>query len=269
MKSDNESPIVELSQLHFNRSHKPIFCGLDLTIERGLITAIMGPSGTGKTTLLNLISSQLLPDRGEVRLEGVLTTGLKRRDLYKIRRNMGMLFQQGALFTDLNVFENVAFILREHTDLSEAMIRDLVLMKLQAVGLRGAAYLEISQLSGGMARRVALARAIMFDPKLMMYDEPFTGQDPIGRGILLKLIRELNDTLNMTTILVSHDVKEAFSIADRVCILSQGLVLGYGTPEELRQSKDPGLHQFINGLPDGTVPFHYPAKDFAEELELC
>lgn len=267
--SANESPIVELSQVSFNRGHKQIFREVNVTIERGLVTAIMGPSGTGKTTLLNLINAQLQPDCGDVKIDGESVVALKRQQLYQLRRRMGMLFQQGALFTDLNVFENVAFILREHTDLREDMIRDLVLMKLQAVGLRGAAYLEINQLSGGMARRVALARAIMLDPEIMMYDEPFTGQDPIGRGILLKLIRELNDTLGMTTILVSHDVKETFQIADRVCVLSQGKVLGYGSPDELLQSSDPGLHQFINGLPDGTVPFHYPAEDYARELELC
>ncbi|MDF1759536.1 MAG: ABC transporter ATP-binding protein [Coxiellaceae bacterium] len=267
--SERDTPVVELSQVSFSRGAKKIFNEISLRLERGLVTAIMGPSGTGKTTLLNIIGAQLKPDDGDVRIDGQSNIGLSRNELYQLRRRMGMLFQQGALFTDLNVFENVAFILREHTNLSNDMIRDLVLMKLQAVGLRGAAYMDTSQLSGGMARRVALARAIMLDPEIMMYDEPFTGQDPIGRGVLLKLIRELNDTLKMTTIMVSHDVKETLMIADRVCVLSEGKVLGYGSPEQLLQSADPGLHQFINGLPDGTVPFHYPAQDYAKELELC
>jgi phospholipid/cholesterol/gamma-HCH transport system ATP-binding protein len=260
--------ILEVRDLYFYRGKRPIFNGINVSIPRGKVTAIMGPSGTGKTTFIQLLSRQLTPSAGDVLIDGTSIVHANRKALYAQRRKMGMLFQQGALFTDLNVFENVAFSLREHTTLDESMIRDLVLMKLEAVGLRGAAYFDVSELSGGMARRVALARAIMMDPQLMFYDEPFTGQDPISKGVLLKLIRELNDALGMTSIVVSHDVTETLSIADFGIVLSQGGVLGSGTPEELYTSDNPALKQFLGGLPDGEVPFHFPAAPFSQELGL-
>jgi len=243
-----------------------IYDNVDFDILRGKIIAVMGPSGTGKTTLLRLIGGQLRPHQGQIEINGRNVPALKQTELYEVRRNIGMLFQNSGLFTNLTVFENVAFPLREHTHLSEAMIRDLVLMKLQAVGLRGARDLMPSELSGGMARRVALARAIALDPQLIMYDEPLTGQDPIAKGVILQLIKRLNDALGLTSILVSHDVAEALSIADYAYIVSDGKIIGKGTPEEIRHNAASAVQQFIQGLPDGIVPFHYPAKDYAEDL---
>lgn len=260
--------LVNIENLCFSRGDRIIFNGINLQIPQGKITAIMGPSGTGKTTLLNLIGGQLRPEAGRITFESIELYRLKRHELYEARRRMGMLFQSGALFTNLNVFENVAFPLREHTNLPEDMIRDIVLMKLEAVGLRGARDLMASQLSGGMARRVAMARALVMDPELMMYDEPFTGQDPITMGILVQLIRRLNDALGLTSVIVSHDVAETASIADYVYLLSDGKVIGEGKPEKLFLDESPAIRQFIHGLPDGVVPFHYPTKDFTEDL-LC
>ncbi|GMQ87612.1 MAG: ATP-binding cassette domain-containing protein [Gammaproteobacteria bacterium] len=258
--------LVKIRGLHFARGDRVIFDGVDLDIPRGKLTAIMGPSGTGKTTLLRLIGGQLAPDRGSIEVDGLQVQELGRTALYGLRRRMGMLFQSGALLTDLTVFDNVAFPLREHTDLPEAMIRDLVLMKLQAVGLRGARALQPSELSGGMARRVALARAIALDPMMIMYDEPFTGQDPISKGALVQLIRLLNDALGLTSIVVSHDVQETAAISDYVYVISQGQVIGQGTPEALGETDSERVKQFMQGLPDGPVPFHYPAPDYTEDL---
>jgi len=253
--------LVQIRGLSFTRGKRVIFDGIDLDIPRGKVTAIMGPSGTGKTTLLRLIGGQLQPEQGSIRVDGLEVPELGRAELYTLRKRMGMLFQSGALLTDLDVFENVAFPLREHTDLPEAMIRDLVLMKLQAVGLRGARDLMPSELSGGMARRVALARAIALDPMMIMYDEPFTGQDPISMGALVKLIRLLNDALGLTSIIVSHDVAETAAISDYVYVISEGKVIGSGSPVQLRDTDSEWVQQFMQGLPDGPVPFHYPAAD--------
>lgn len=257
---------VKIRDLHFQRDDLQVFDGINMDIMRGKITAIMGPSGTGKTTLLRLIGAQLRPASGQILVDDTELYKLKRRELYEVRRRMGLLFQSGALFTNLNVFENVAFPLREHTHLPEDMLRDLVLMKLEAVGLRGATNLMASQLSGGMARRVAMARALALDPALMMYDEPFTGQDPITMGILVQLIKRLNEALNLTSVIVSHDVAETANIADYVYLISNGKVIGEGVPEKLFLNESPAVRQFIHGLPDGVVPFHYPAKDYAQEL---
>jgi phospholipid/cholesterol/gamma-HCH transport system ATP-binding protein len=237
-----------------------------MDIPRGKITAIMGPSGCGKTTLLRLIGGQLLPQKGSVIVDGEEVNRLGRRQLFQLRKRMGMLFKSGALLTDLNVFDNVAYALREHTDLPEALIEDLVIMKLNAVGLRGARNLMPSELSGGMARRVALARAISLDPMMIMYDEPFTGQDPISMGVLIRLIKRMNEALGITSILVSHDVAESASIADYIFVLSGGHIVGQGTPEALKESESGWVRQFMDGLPDGPVPFHYPAPDYDEEL---
>lgn len=258
--------LVEIRDLHFSQGGKVIFRGIDMDIPRGHVSAIMGPSGTGKTTLLKLIGGQLRPQSGTVLVDGQNVHQLSRHDLYRLRMRMGMLFQSGALLTDLSVFDNVAFPLREHTALDESMIRKLVLLKLEAVGLRGARNLMPSQLSGGMARRVALARAIALDPMMILYDEPFTGQDPISMGVLVKLIRTLNDAVNLTSILVSHDVRETLSIADYVYVISEGKVVESGTPGRLQHTASPWTQQFIGGLPDGPVPFHYPASELAEDL---
>lgn len=260
------SPLVSIRNLSFSRGARTIFDNVDLDIRRGQVTAIMGPSGTGKTTLLRLIGGQLKPDAGQITVDGQDVHRLHTADLYALRKRMGMLFQSGALLTDLNVFENVAFPLREHTRLPEPLIRSLVLMKLQAVGLRGAAQLMPAELSGGMARRVALARAIVLDPLMVMYDEPFTGQDPISMGVLVKLIRELNNALDLTSIVVSHDVEETAAIADYIYLISNGRVIGQGQPDELLNSNSAWVKQFLQGLPDGPVAFHYPAPDFAADL---
>lgn len=262
-KSDN---LVEVRNLHFKRNGRVIFDGINIEVQRSKVTAVMGPSGCGKTTLLKLIGGQLIPDSGSVMVEGAHISKLSRNQLYKVRRQMGMLFQSGALFSHLTVFENVAFPLREHTNLPETMIRDLVLMKLQAVGLRGARELMPTELSGGMARRVALARALALDPSLIMFDEPFAGQDPISMGVLVQLIRLLNDALKMTTIIVSHDVQETISIADYIYVIADGRVVGQGTPETLMNSGTGWVRQFMQGLPDGPVPFHYPAQDYRNDL---
>jgi len=246
--------------------NRPVFAGLDMDIPRGRITAVMGPSGTGKTTLLRLITGQVRADSGSVMVAGEELRGMRRADLYVLRRRMGMLFQNGALLTDLSVFENVAFPLREHTDLPERLIRQLVLTKLQAVGLRGAAELMPAELSGGMSRRVALARAIVMDPEILIYDEPFVGLDPISLGVILRLIRRLNDALGITSIVVSHDVQEISTVADLVFLLSGGKVVARGTPQELQSYPSDIVRQFIGGLADGPVPFHFPAPDYFGEL---
>jgi phospholipid/cholesterol/gamma-HCH transport system ATP-binding protein len=264
--SRDEKPLVEIRGLTFYRGARAIFDNIDIDIHRGKVTAIMGPSGTGKTTLLRLIGGQLKPDAGTILVDGENVRNLSYKQLYQLRKRMGMLFQNGALFTDNNVFDNVAFALREHTQLPESMIRDIVLMKLEAVGLRGAHQLMPSELSGGMARRVALARAIALDPMMMMYDEPFTGQDPITMGVLVSLLRRLNDALHFTSILVSHDVKETLSIADYAYVISEGKVVEHGTPDALNKTQSEWVKQFLNGLSDGPVPFHYPANDLHTDL---
>jgi phospholipid/cholesterol/gamma-HCH transport system ATP-binding protein len=258
--------VVQIRDLRFAHGERLIFDGIDLDIAPGRVTAIMGPSGTGKTTLLKIIGGQLHPLSGSVRVYGEEVPALGRQPLYQLRKRMGMLFQSGALLTDINVFENVAYPIREHTRLPEPLVRDLVLMKLEAVGLRGAAALMPAELSGGMARRVALARAIALDPMMVMYDEPFTGQDPISMGVLVKLIRELNDALGLTSIVVSHDVRETAAIADYVYLLSNGKVVDHGTPAALWKSTSAWSRQFLDGEPDGPVAFHYPAPDFRDDL---
>ena len=260
---------ISLQDIVFSRSGRRIFDGVSLDIPRGKITAIMGPSGTGKTTLLRLIGGQLRPDSGTVMLDGHEVPRLKRTALYALREKIGMLFQSGALFTDLNVFENVAFPLRVHSSLPEDMIRDIVLMKLEAVGLRGARHLMPSELSGGMTRRVALARSIALDPELIMYDEPFAGQDPIAMGVLVKLIRDLNSSMGLTSVLVSHDVPESLSICHYACIIADGKIIGQGTPEELRAHPSEQVQQFLQGQPDGPVPFHYPAEAAGRDYGLA
>ncbi len=252
--------------MSFLRGERLIFNDIDIDIPRGKVTSIMGPSGTGKTTLLRLVGGQLKPRTGTITVDGENISRLNRKKLYLARERMGMLFQSGALFSDLSVYENVAFPLRVHTKLSEDMIRDIVLMKLHAVGLRGARGLMPSELSGGMTRRVALARTIALDPDLVMYDEPFAGQDPIAMGVLVQLVRLLNDALGMTSVLVSHDVPEALSISDHVCIIADGKVIGQGSPKYLKEQGSPLVKQFLQGLPDGPVPFHYPAADYRTDL---
>lgn len=254
--------------MSFFRGDRVIYKDISIQIPKGKITVVMGPSGTGKTTLLRLIGGQLKPDAGEIFVDGKNVPLLNRKELYDIRKKIGMLFQSGALFTDINVFDNVAFPLREHTDFSEKVIKDIVLMKLQSVGLRGAAQLMPSELSGGMARRAALARAIALDPELVMYDEPFTGQDPISMGVVVSLIKRLNESVGMTSVLVSHDVAESLSIADYAYILSEGSVVAHGTPDEIQKSEDPRVVQFLGGLPDGPVPFHYKADDYKQDMNM-
>ena len=271
-------PLVELRNLTFGYGERVILDNISLTIPRGKVTALMGASGGGKTTVLRLIGGQYRAQQGELLLSSVMDGGapaqdigkLNEKDLYAARRRMGMLFQFGALFTDASVFDNVAFPLREHTDLSPALIRDIVLMKLNAVGLRGARDLMPSEISGGMARRVALARAIALDPELIMYDEPFSGLDPISLGTAARLIRQLNDAMGLTSVVVSHDLDETFRIADQVIILANGKIAAQGTPDEVRHSTDPLVHQFVNALPDGPVQFHYPGptvdQDFSADI---
>ncbi|OOH88926.1 ABC transporter ATP-binding protein [Pasteurellaceae bacterium 15-036681] len=258
--------LVEVKNLIFKRGERVIYDNLNLQVQKGKITAIMGPSGIGKTTLLRLIGGQIVPESGEILFDGQDICQASNKELYELRKRMGMLFQSGALFTDLSTFDNVAFPIREHTRLPEPLIRKLVLMKLEAVGLRGAADLMPSELSGGMARRAALARAIALDPDFIMYDEPFTGQDPISMGVIVDLIKRLNQTLNLTSIVVSHDVNEILSIADYAYIVADKRIIAEGTPENLLSSTDPQVVQFLSGNADGPVRFHYPAKDYTEEL---
>ncbi len=261
--------ILRLEGVRFGYGDRVIIDGIDLRFRRGQLTALMGGSGCGKTTVLRLIGGQNRPQQGRVVFDGEDIHALDREGLYRARRKMGMLFQFGALFTDLSVFENVAFPLREHADLPESMIRDLVLLKLQAVGLRGAHALMPSEISGGMARRVALARATALDPPLLMYDEPFAGLDPISLGTIAQLIRRLNDALGATSLLVTHDVHESFEICDYVYMLGQGRVLAEGTPAELSRSDDPQVAQFLHGRLDGPVPFHYPARAIGDDLGVA
>ena len=257
---------VELADVTFGYDQRPVLSGISLAIPRGKVVAIMGGSGCGKTTILRLIGGQLRPRSGRVMVAGQSVPDLDREELYAMRRKFGMLFQFGALFTDMSVYENIAFALREHTDLPEELIRDLVLMKLHAVGLRGAAQLMPTELSGGMARRVALARAIALDPMLVMYDEPFAGLDPISLGVVGQLIRRLNDALGITSVVVTHDVYESLKIVDYLYFVSQGRIIAQGTPSEVRASGDAFVRQFVDGEPDGPVPFHYPAPAYRTEL---
>lgn len=258
--------IIEIKDMSFIRGQRLIFTNMSLTIPRGKITAIMGPSGIGKTTLLRLIGGQLQPNKGEIWFDGVNIPTLSRAELYAARKKISMLFQSGALFTDMNVFDNVAFPLREHTVLAAEIIRTVVMMKLEAVGLRGAANLMPAELSGGMARRVALARAIALDPQLILFDEPFVGQDPITMGVLVKLIDELNHALGITCVIVSHDVPEVLSIADKAYIVAEQHVIAEGTAKKLQQNKDARVRQFLDGIADGPVPFKFPAGNYAADL---
>ncbi len=258
--------IVRVRDLHYTAGRRAIFAGVELDIPRGSVTAVMGPSGSGKTTLLRLITGQLRAENGLVEFDGQDVSKLSRREIYRMRRRMGMLFQNGALLTDLDVYENIAFPLREHTRLPERLVRHVVLTKLQAVGLRGAARLMPSELSGGMGRRVALARAIVMDPELLIYDEPFVGLDPISLGVVLRLIRRLNDTLGLTSIVVSHDVREITAVADYCHLLSGGRIIASGPPAAVSGSSHEDVRQFMHGLPDGPVPFHYPAPEYAEQI---
>jgi len=257
---------VEIEAVCFRRDRRVIYDGLNATVPRGKITAIVGPSGTGKTTLLRLISGQLKPESGDVRVDGVSVQALKRAELFQLRKRMGMLFQSGALFAELSVFENVAFPLRVHTNLDEELIRLIVLMKLEAVGLRGALELVPFELSGGMQRRVALARAIALDPEMIMYDEPFAGQDPIGLGVLLSLVKQLNQALGLTSLVVSHDLQETLSIADHVIMIANNRVAFEGSPAVMQRSNDPLVQQFLHGSPDGPVRFHFPAPALEDAL---
>jgi phospholipid/cholesterol/gamma-HCH transport system ATP-binding protein len=263
-----EAPLVEIDAVRFGYGRSPVLKGISMSIPRGKIVAIMGGSGCGKTTLLRLVSGQLRPTEGAVRVAGETVHQLDREGLYRLRRRMSMLFQFGALFTDLSVYDNVAFPLREHTDLSEEMVRDLVLLKLEAVGLRGAHNLMPSELSGGMARRVALARAVVLDPMLVLYDEPFAGLDPISMSVVGSLIRRLNDALGATSIVVTHDVVESMQIVDYLYFVADGRVVGEGTPAQIRASDMPVVHQFVHGETDGPVPFHYPAPDYEADVGL-
>ena len=266
MTSSSPSSLVELRHLTFGYGERVILDDVSLSIPRGKVTALMGASGGGKTTILRLIGGQNRAQSGELLFDGQDVTPMNQTQIYAARRRMGMLFQFGALFADLNVFDNVAFPLREHTDLSEAMIRDIVLMKLNAVGLRGARDLMPSEVSGGMARRIALARAIALDPELVMYDEPFSGLDPISLGTAARLIRQLNDSMGLTSIFVSHEIEQTFAIADHVIILANGKIATEGTPDEVRQSTDPLVYQYVNALPDGPVRFHYPGLSVEEDF---
>ena len=263
---DNSENLIEIRDLKYSRGPRAIFDGLNLTIKRGEITAIMGPSGTGKTTLLRLITRQLIPQQGAIYIDGVDIAALSQTELYRLRQRFGMLFQNGALLTDLSVFENVAFPLREHTKLSQRLIRHIVLTKLHAVGLRGAAGMMPAELSGGMARRVALARAMVMDPDILIYDEPFVGLDPISMGVIVRLVRRMNDALDITSIVVSHDVEEIATVADRSFLLSNGKVAASGSPDELRTANSDLVRQFMFGMADGPVAFHYDAPSYEEQL---
>lgn len=258
--------IVEINNLSFGYKNRLLHKGINMQFPRGKVIAIMGGSGSGKTTLLRLIGGQLRPTQGEVLVDGDVVHQQNREQLYALRRKMGMLFQFGALFTDLSVYENVAFPLREHTDLPESMIRDFVMLKLHAVGLRGAHQLMPAELSGGMARRVALARAVALDPAIIMYDEPFAGLDPISMGVVCNLIRSLNDALGATSIVVTHDVHETMLFADYMYFVSDGVVVAEGTPKQIQRSTMPFVHQFVHGEADGPVPFHYPAQDYRKDM---
>ena len=261
------NPIVEIDQVSFGYdAARPVLHGVSLRIEPGSVVGIMGQSGCGKTTLLRIIAGWLKASAGTTRVFGQSLADLDAKGIFSMRRKMGMLFQFGALFTDMTVFDNVAFQMREHTDLPPELIDDLVMLKLEAVGLRGAARLMPSELSGGMARRVALARAVALDPRLMLYDEPFTGLDPISLGVIARLIRTLNDSLGQTSIVVSHDVEECFGIVDYVYFVSAGRIVAKGKPDELRRSAEPFVQQFVRGEPDGPIPFHFPAPDYAADL---
>ena len=266
MTTSNSESLVELRNLTFGYGERVILDNISLSVPRGKVTALMGASGGGKTTILRLIGGQNKAQSGQLLFDGQDVTPMNQAQIYTVRRRMGMLFQFGALFADLSVFENVAFPLREHTDLPDALIRDIVLMKLNAVGLRGARDLMPSEVSGGMARRIALARAIALDPELVMYDEPFSGLDPISLGTAARLIRQLNDSMGLTSIFVSHEVEQTFAIADHVIILANGGIAAQGTPQEVRESTDPLVYQYINALPDGPVRFHYPGLSVAEDF---
>ena len=269
MNPSNALSLVELRHVSFGYGERLILDDVSLSVPRGKVTALMGASGGGKTTILRLIGGQCRAQSGAVLLDGQDVTTMNAAQLYAARRRMGMLFQFGALFADLSVFENVAFPLREHTDLSEALVRDIVLMKLNAVGLRGARDLMPSAVSGGMARRVALARAIALDPELVMYDEPFSGLDPISLGTAARLIRQLNDAMGLTSVLVSHDLEQTFAIADHVVILANGKIVAQGSPEEVQHSSDPLVYQFVHALPDGPVRFHYPGPTVAQDFGVA
>jgi phospholipid/cholesterol/gamma-HCH transport system ATP-binding protein len=263
---NDQTQLVQIREVDFKYGPRSILSNLTLNIPRGRVTAIMGGSGCGKTTLLNLIGGRLRPTKGQVLVDGLSVPDLDKKALYELRKRMGMLFQTGALLTDLSVFENVAFPIREHTRLPEALLRHVILMKLQTVGLRGARDLMPSELSGGMARRVALARAIAMEPMMILYDEPFTGLDPISKGVIAKLIRELNDALGITSIVVSHDVAETCLISDYAYLMGDGRIIGQGTPQEVQQSKSEHVRQFMDGLPDGPVPYTYPAANYTDDL---
>ncbi|MEE4163842.1 MAG: ABC transporter ATP-binding protein [Woeseiaceae bacterium] len=264
--ADASDKLIEIRDLDYSRGSRPIFRGLNITIRRGEVTAIMGPSGTGKTTLLRLITRQLLPDSGVILVGGVDISTLSQTELYRLRQRFGMLFQNGALLTDMSVFENVAFPLREHTRLSNRLIRHIVLTKLHAVGLRGAADMMPGELSGGMARRVALARAMVMDPDIIIYDEPFVGLDPISMGVIVRLVRRMNDALGISSIIVSHDVQEISTVADRSYLISDGKVAASGSPQELSTATSELVRQFMHGMADGPVAFHYEAPDYEEQL---
>ncbi len=255
-----------VKDLVYSRGQRKIFDGVELQIPKGRVSAIMGPSGTGKTTLLRLMTGQVLPDKGHILIDGQDVCRMRRKQLYDLRRRIGMLFQNGALLTDISVYENVAFPLREHTDLPERLIRHIVLTKLHAVGLRGAWQLMPAELSGGMARRVALARAIVMDPDIIFYDEPFVGLDPISMGVVVRLIRRMNDALGLTSVVVSHDVEEVSSIADCTYLLSDGKVAASGSPEEMQAHSSGVVRQFMAGMADGPVPFHFPAPDYDQQI---
>ena len=265
----DSNDLVDVSELQFSYGDLPIFRGLSLRIPRGKVVAILGGSGSGKSTLLKLIGGQLAPDGGRIRVNGKVVHELGTHDLYEMRRKMGMMFQSSGLFTDLSVYENIAFPIREHYELPEELVRSLVLMKLDAVGLRGARDMMPGDLSGGMTRRVALARAIATDPLLAMYDEPFAGLDPISLNVIATLIRKLNDALGLTSIIVTYDVSESLKLVDYIYVIAEGKLMGEGTPAELLASEDPYLKQFLKALPDGPVRFHFPAKPIAEELRLA
>lgn len=258
--------LVDIKNMTFKREERAIYEDINISIPKGKVTAIMGPSGIGKTTLLRLIGGQLKPQSGQILFDGQDIPTLSRAKLYDVRKRMSMLFQSGALFSEMNVFDNIAFPIREHTQLSEDIIEKMVLMKLEAVGLRGAKTLKPSELSGGMARRAALARAIALDPELIMYDEPFAGQDPISMGVIVRLIKSLNEALGLTSIVVSHDVAEVMSIADYIYIIAEQKVIGHGTAEEIAQNSSALVQQFVQGEADGPVPFHFPAKSLNEDL---